>query len=362
MEIGIIGLPLAGKTTAFRALTRLPVASDKEGDTHLGVVKVPDHRLEVLAAMFSPQKVTPAEVRYLDLAVPARDHVVGRGLSSPYLAAMGKMDALIHVVRAFADPAIPHEEGSVDPERDMANMDMELAFADMALIERRIERIDTSIKAAKAQQREAGLKERQLLERIKAELEREAPLRAQALTEEEAKAIANYAFLTQKPLLTLVNIGEEALAQAGELESQLAAKHRGPGRHLAALCAKLEAELGDLSEAEAEEFRADMGLLEEARERAIRLSYELLGLITFFTVGADEVRAWTVRRGALAPQAAGKVHSDMERGFIRAEAVAFDDLVSCGSLAEARHRGLLRTEGRNYVVQDGDVMTFLFSG
>lgn len=361
MDIGIIGLPRAGKTITFRALTRLPVASDKEGDTHLGVVKVPDPRLEVLAAMFSPQKVTPAEVRYLDLAVPARDHAVGRGLSSPYLVAMGKMDALIHVVRAFADPAIPHEEGSVDPERDMANMDMELAFADMALIERRIERIDTSIKAAKAQQRETGLKERQLLERIKAELEREVPLRAQALTEEEAKAIANYAFLTPKPLLTLVNIGEEALAQAGELEIQLAVQHRGPGRHLAAQCAKLEAELGDLSEAEAEEFRADMGLLEEARERAIRLSYELLGLVTFFTVGSDEVRAWTVRRGALAPHAAGKVHSDMERGFIRAEVVAFDDLVNCGSLAEARHRGLLRTEGRNYVVQDGDVITFLFN-
>lgn len=363
MEAGIIGLAKSGKTTVFQALTgggTAGAAHPAVGAPNVAVVKVPDARLEALATVFHPRKVTPAEVGYLDFAAVPRSRRGGEGVAGPYLAQLSKTDALIHVVRAFQDPKVPHPDGSVDPARDMGIMDMELAFSDLAIMERRLERLEASLKGAKPQEREAIHREQELLDRIKARLEEDIPVRAQPLDPEGAKLIENFQFLTAKPLLLLLNIGEEDLAQAEALERDLSQQQRHPHTAVAALCGKLEMELGRLDAEDAAEFRFALGIPQAARDRVIRLSYQLLGLISFFTVVSDEMRAWTVRRDTPAVRAAGRVHTDMERGFIRAEVVAYRDLMECGSMAEARRRGLLRSEGKGYIVQDGDVITFLF--
>ena len=362
MEIGIIGLSQSGKTTVFNALTRVGAETAAHSATapRIGVVKVPDPRLESLAQMFHPKKVVPAEVRYEDVAASPKGFGKGEGFSGPLLSYLGKVDALLHVVRAFDDASIPHPEGSVDPERDMGIMDLELSFVDLALLEKRLERLEISFKSAKAAEREAAHREQALLVRIKAQLEKEVPLREQSLAEEEARSIENYQFLTAKPLLTVLNIGEDQLPQAQALEERFQARHR-PQQGLAVLPGKLEAELGRLPGPDEAEFRAAMGLKESGLDRAIRLSYQLLGLISFFTTASEELRAWTIRQGTGVQRAAGKIHTDMERGFIRAEVIAFEDLARCGSLAEARKRGLLRLEGKTYQVKDGDVVTILFN-
>jgi hypothetical protein len=342
MELGIVGLPQSGKTTIFHALTTGKAAKG------VGTVKVPDPRLWRLSETLKPKRTTPTEVRYLDS---------GASFKGEGLAQLSKADTLIHVVRAFEDESVPHIEGSINPERDIAAMDVELMLSDLAIIERRLERLQAALKDAKLKNREASLKERDLLQKIGSALESNIPIREQTLTEPEAKAIENYQFLSAKPMLLVLNIGEEQLPQASSFAAQL---HHRPQCQLAVLCGKLEMELSQLSDAEAEEFRAAMGLEHSWREQAIRLSYELLGLITFFTIASDEVRAWAIRRNTTAQKAAGKIHSDMERGFIRAEAIGYADLVKCGSVAEARKQGLLRLEGKNYIVQDGDVLTILF--
>lgn len=358
MEIGIIGLPKSGKTTVFNAVTkgRVEVGAYAKGGPHVGVAKVPDPRLDALEGIFHPKRKIPAEVRYIDVGALPKG-----GLAGELLAELSKADALLHVVRAFVDERVPHVEGSIDPERDIARVDLELTFSDLSILERRLQRIDTSLKAAKAHEREAFVKEQGLLTRIKAALESEVPVREQELTEEEKKSIASYQFLSAKPLLLVFNIGEERLPEASSLEQEWRARYQRPQLEVAALCGKLEMELAQLSDAEAQEFRSAMGLEESALNRMIRLSYQLLGLLSFFTIVSDEVKAWTIHRDTTAMKAAGKIHSDMERGFIRAEVIAYNDLVKCGSIAEARKRGLLHVEGKSYIVKDGDVITFLFN-
>jgi hypothetical protein len=365
MEIAIVGLPKSGKTTVFNAVTKgkaeTGTYAPSTAGPNVGVAKVPDPRLDVLDQMFHAKKKTPAEVRYVDLGVLPKGLGQSEGVSGQLLAHLSRADALLHVVRAFEDERVPHIEGSIDPQRDVATLDLELTFSDLAIIERRLQRIETSLKAAKPHEREAFSKEKALLARLSSALEDEVPIREQELTDEEKKAILSYQFLTAKPMLLVFNIGEEKLPQASSLEGEWRAKYQRPQSQVAVLCGKLEMELSQLEDAEAKEFRSALGLEEAALNLMIRLSHELLGLISFFTVVSDEVKAWTIHRETSAVKAAGKVHTDMERGFIKAEVIAFDDLVKCGSIAEARKQGRLRVEGKNCIVQDGDVITFLFN-
>jgi len=361
MKVAIIGIPKSGKTTIFNALTRGKVEVTAYSSTlapNTGVAKVPDSRLAVLEGIFQPKKTVPAEVSYTDIA----GFIKGfgkEGVGGELLNYLTTADALLQVVRAFEDNKAPHPEGSTEPKRDTASLDLELAISDLAIIERRLEKLETGLKAAKAAERESHLKEQFLLQKVKAELEKDIPIRLQSLTEEELKMLSNYQFLTAKPMLVVLNIGEEQISQASQLEGELSSLY--PQFAVVALCGKLEMELAQLSEEEAKEFREAMGLSKPALDRVIDLSYNLLGLVSFFTTVSAELKAWTIPGGTPAPKAAGKIHSDMERGFIRAEVISHDDLESCGNIAEARKRGLLRTEGKNYIIQDGDVVTFLFN-
>ncbi len=361
MKIAIVGMPGSGKTTVFNALTggRVEVAGRSPAlASRTGVAKVPDPRLAVLQDIFQPKKVVPAEVTYIDIAGSPKSlgsEAIGGELLNHLITA----DALLQVVRTFADEAIPHPEGSIDPQRDMLGLDLELAVSDLAIMERRLGKLETGLKGAGASDREALLKEQRLLQRVKAELEGDVPVRRQDLAADELKMLSNYRFLTAKPMLVVLNVGEDQIASASRMEGEIGALY--PQFAVAAFCGRLEMELGQLSDTEAAEFRESMGLSVAALNRVIGLSYSLVGLISFFTTASAELKAWTIPAGTPAPRAAGKVHTDMERGFIRAEVVGFNDLESCGSLAEARRRGLLRTEGKSYVIKDGDVVTFLFN-
>jgi len=363
-ELGIIGFGRSGKTTVFNAVTRGKAATGYGGgqEPNIGVVKVPDPRLDVLTGMFHPKKTTPAEIRYVDFPASGAAFGHGQGPGSQFLNELRRVDALIHVARAFESASVSHPEGSVDAERDIESMNLELAFADAAFIERRLERLEAELRSAKAAERTAGEREMELLRRVAKGLEEDQPIRAQTLTADERRMLAGYRFLTAKPLLIVLNIDEAHLEEREALEAGCDALHGGPDVRVAALCGKLEMDLLELVPDDAAQYRAELRLGEETGlDRAIRLSYALLGLISFLTAGEDEVRAWTLEVGATAPQAAGKIHSDLERGFIRAEVIRFEDLVEAGSLAEARKRGLLRTEGKTYVVQDGDVLNILFN-
>ncbi|MBI2908694.1 MAG: redox-regulated ATPase YchF [Chloroflexi bacterium] len=365
MELGIIGLPKSGKTTVFNALTRSQAetaAYAAGGAPNIGVVKVPDPRLQALAAIFKPKRLVPAEVKYIDVAGAAAGFGKSEGIAGQFLTELSKVDALIHVVRAFPGENVPHIEGSIDPDRDIATVNLELAFSDMAIIEKRLQRLQDSLKSGKASDREAALWEQRLLARIKDGLEKEKPIREQTLEADEAKAVENYQFLTAKPLFLLINIGEAQLAEAPSIEEAARRRHERPLCRVGVLCGKIEEDLAQMDEKEAAEFRAALGLSgESSLDRMIRGSYELLGLITFLTVGPDENRAWAIREGTTALKAAGKIHSDLEKGFIRAEVVSYEDMMKCGSMAEARKRGLLRLEGKTYEVKDGDVITILFN-
>ncbi len=361
--IGIIGLAKSGRTTIFNALThgKADTGSYTPEVPHIGLARISDPRLETLSAMFRPKKVTPAEVRYLDIGAQVKSLARDTAISGKYLSQLSNVDALIDVVRAFADESMPHTEGSVDVERDIIGMDLELAFSDLALLERRLEKIKISLKGASQTERQSPLHEQELLIKLKAELEKDIPIRELSLTADQTRTIAPYQFLSAKPLLTVANIGEGQLGEAKVLEDKLNSRFSRANHRIISLCGKLEMELGELDESTAETMRAEFGLSEPGLERTIKLSHELLGLISFFTTGSDEVKAWSIKRGTNALKAAGKIHSDIERGFIRAEVVSFDDLIKCGSLAKARKHGLLRLEGKNYIVQDGDVITFLFN-
>jgi len=312
--------------------------------------------------MLQPKRVVPAEVSYIDIGASAKGLGVDRGIGGQILNQLSNADALINVVRAFADESIPHVEGSLDVERDIATTNLELALHDTGIIGRRLERIETSLKGAKATERQGLLREQQLLDKLKADLEKEVPIRQLSLTADEAKTMANFQFLTAKPLLIVANIGEEQIPQAASWEEELNSRYSGTRSGIINhLCGKLEMELTQLDNEAAEGFRAEFGITEPGLDRVIKLGYQLLDLISFFTRASDEVKAWSIPKGTTALKAAGKIHSDMERGFIRAEVISYHDLVKCGSLAEAHKKGLLRLEGKSYIVQDGDVITFLFN-
>ncbi|MBI4301828.1 MAG: redox-regulated ATPase YchF [Chloroflexi bacterium] len=353
MELAIIGLPQSGKTTLFQALTLGHGETATSIGPHIGVVKVPDPRLETLTNVLHPKRIVPAEVRYRDTGAAPKGLGKGEGFGPPHVAQMAQSDALIHVAPAFVEDQ--------NPEDSVSTIDMELAFSDMVFIERRLQRLATDLKGAKGTERDAALREETLLLEIKASLEADIPLRQQNLTREQTKLIENYPLLTAKPMLLVFNIGEKKLPQAHSLEKtwrdQFCARHR----EVAALCCRLEMELATLEESEAREFRADLGLEEAATNQVIRLSYQLLSLITFFTVVSGEIRAWSIRQGTNALTASGKIHSDMERGFIRSEVIGCDELIKYGSMAEARRHGAVRSEGKSYIVKDGDVMTVLFN-
>ncbi len=365
MEICIIGLPQSGKTTLFNVLTKGKADAKTFTTAHLapniGTSKVPEPRLQILEKLFHPKKVTPAEVKYVDIAGITKDFGKGEGISGQFLNYLSNADALLHVVRAFESENVPHLQGDVNPKRDIATMNLELVFSDLSIIGRRLQKIEESLKGAKQSEREPLIKEQHLLQRIKAELEKEIPIWQQKLTDEEIKNLSNYQFLTAKPMLLVINISENQLSQAEALEADIRSTYSHALFEVVALCGKLEMELTELSESDSVEFRKDLGLGEPAVDRVINLSYRLLGLISFFTTVSDELKAWTVTTGTSAVRAAGKIHSDMEKGFIRAEVINFNDLTKCGSLAEARKHGVLRLEGKNYTVQDGDIVTFLFN-
>jgi GTP-binding protein YchF len=363
--IGIIGLPKSGRTTVFNALTGGEAETGKytgEGlSPHIGTAVVPEPRLKVLADTLRPGKVVPVTATYIDIGASVKGLVEDKGIGGQVLTQLTNTDALINVVRAFVDESVPHVEGNLDVDRDIANMNLELSFSDLALLERRLERIEISLKGAKPPERQNLLYEQGLLARLKDDLENETPIREVALTAEEVKAVSNYQFLTAKPLLIVVNIGESQLPETESMETGLRSRYARSRCHLIALCGKLEMELVQLDDEAAQELRSEFRMSESAVDRVIKSSYELLGLISFFSVASGEVRAWSIPGGTEAVKAAGKIHTDMERGFIRAEVINHEDLVKCGSIAEARKRGLLRLEGKNYIVQDGDVITFLFN-
>ncbi|MBI2852003.1 MAG: redox-regulated ATPase YchF [Chloroflexi bacterium] len=368
VDIGIVGLPQSGRSTIFRALTGSGYQAQEsltgKAVAHVGIARVPEPRLQGLADILHPQKIVPATARYTDIGVSVKDLAAGKGGGSAQaglLSQLSNVDAIINVVRAFRDDSIPHIEGSLDVARDITNMGLELIFSDLKMLERRLERLAESLKGARASERQGLLREEELLLRIKKNLENETPVRSMALIAEESKAIAGFQFLTAKPLLIVVNIGEEELPQAASIEAELIPKYSRQGSHAVAVCGKVEMELAQMTENEARALHAEFGIVECGADRIIRSSYELLGLITFFTIASGEVRAWAIPRGTEAVRAAGKIHSDMERGFIRAEVISYDNLAECGSLAQAKKKGLLRLEGKSYVMQDGDVVTFLFN-
>ncbi len=354
MQLGILGLPKAGKTTLFNTLTASHEATGKflaSDATHLGVAKVPDPRLAALRDLFQPKKYTPATVEYVDIPGITK----GEGAESLDLGKLKTVDALLHVVRAFEDAEIPHPDGSVDPLRDVHTIDLELILSDHTLIERRLDRLEKAAKRGTSAEEE---REKKLLkEIILPALEAERPVRALTLDADDERLLRGYQLLTAKPMLVVLNVGEGVVATADPKEFGI-----DVARHPAiVVSAPIEEEISRLSPAEQKEFLGDLGLSEPSLDRVLRASFELLGRIAFFTVGEDEVRAWTIRRGLHAKEAAGSIHSDIERGFIRAEVVACSALLELKTLAHCRDKGLLRLEGKEYVVLDGDVINFRFN-
>jgi GTP-binding protein YchF len=354
VQLGILGLSKTGKTTLFNTLTAAEQTTDKfaaSGQTNLGVATVRDTRLEQLRDLFSPRKYTPATVQYVDIPGVKR----GEGAESLDLAKLKAVDALLHVVRAFEDPEILHPEGSIDPARDAALLDFELILADHDLVERRLERLGKAAKrgASPEEQREQQL----LTDIVLPALEAEKPLREVEITGDDERRLRGFQLLSAKPMLVVVNAQEERAAQSPE-SFGIPAR---PQRVAITVSAPIEQEISRLAPAEQHDFLADLGLSEPSLDRVTRASHELLGLISFFTVGEDEVRAWTIRRGTRAREAAGTIHSDIERGFIRAEIVRWDDLLRLKTLAACRDAALLRLEGKDYTMEDGDVAHFRFN-
>jgi GTP-binding protein YchF len=353
MRLGIIGLPQSGKTTLFNALTRgnQPVTtSGGRFEVHTGVVDVPDERVDRLSALFRPKKTIYAKVTYADIAgLEGSKAAISGGL----LNQLSQMDGFVHVVRCFEDPSVPHPAGSVDAGRDIVSMDSELLLNDLIAVERKLERLAEERRKGGGREKAVIERELGLFERLHQTLAAEQPLRGLEINPEEEKILSGFGFLTRKPVLVLLNLGE------GQSAPPLAIQQ--PGVEVVALQGKLEMDIAQLDMQEARYFMAEYGIEELGLNRVIHLSYDLLGLQSFFTVGDDEVRAWTVRRGASALEAAGTIHSDLAKGFIRAEVVAYEDLIALGGLAEARGKGKLRLEGKEYPVKDGEIVHIRFN-
>ncbi len=357
LKIGIVGLGQVGKTTLFRILTHAHGSGLSSGkqEAHVGVVRVPEPRLDRLTQMYHPKKTVYASIEYVDTP----GSVIEIARTGSQMASLREMDALAHVVRAFDDGV--SAGGSVNPKGDIENVELELILSDLSVVEKRLERLEKDLKKQKVPALE---KEFQVLQLCKAALEKQIPLREVARTPEEERIVRGFTFLSSKPMLYVLNLGENEVAQANAAEEFAANAGLKQRAHTAvtAICGQVEAELAELSEAEAAEFLSSYGLKESGVARIIRSSYHLLGLICFFTVGEDECRAWTIRTGTPALEAAGEIHSDLQKGFIRAEVVKYDDLISTGGLAEARAQALLKLEGKEYIVNDGEVVHFRHSG
>jgi GTP-binding protein YchF len=360
MKSGIIGLPQVGKTSLFTILTGQLVGATHGNprEAHLGVAKVPDERLDQLAAMFNPRKLVHATIEYADVAAMSADALK----ESALLNTLRTVDSLTHVVRAFVDPSIPHV-GEIDPLRDIRNVEFDLMVSDLGQIEKRLERLQKDLKRMKNAELE---REYDLLQRAQKHLESERPLREMEMTPEDKKRVRGFMFLSEKPILYVLNIGESATL-GSDLEQAVTAYNlqnvaSRPNAGATAVCGKVEAELAEMSAEEAAEFLASYGLQESGLVRLIRKTYSLLGLISFFTVGEDECRAWTIAQGTHAVDAAGVIHTDLQKHFIRAETIHWDQLLEAGSEANARAKGILRLEGKEYVVKDGDVMHIRHSG
>lgn len=366
MQIAIVGLAGCGKTTVFNTLTRGHAETGGYGGLQLnvGVVKVPDERLDRLAEVFKPKKIVHADVTYVDLPAPPASHeghVGTEELPAEHLARLRDSDALIHVVRAWDSAAHPHPAGTVDPSRDLESLDLEFILADLSMVDRRLERLHGSGRHGTPAEREANEREGAILARLKPALEAGRPIRDEPLDPDEEKALRGFRFLTQKPVLVLLNIGEDELAGAPALIETIKAGYSHRHAMVDALSAKIEMELGELDPEEAAVFMEELGLAESALDRVIKLSYRLVGLISFLTAGPDEVRAWPIPDGSNAVDAAGAIHTDLARGFIRAETIAYEELLAMGSIAEAKKHGKVRSEGKTYHVRDGDVIEILFS-
>jgi ribosome-binding ATPase len=356
LHAALIGFPSTGKSTLFQLMTSAKDAPRGKGDTAIGISKVPDVRLDRLTAIFNPKKRVPATIEFTDIVAPGR----AGAAALVDVAGYKNADALVHVVRAFRDPAVPHPAGAVDPARDAQAMEDELILADLGVVERRLERMEKDLKRGKTPELE---KEKELLGKCRTALENGQPLRALGLAGDDLRRLRGFQLLSAKPLLVVINL-DEADAHAAAV-STLAAERTGmkpflsrEGTRAVALCAKIELEIAALDAADAEAFLKDMGLSESGLDRVIAASYDLLGYMSFLTVGEDECRAWSIRRGTSALDAAGEIHSDIQRGFIRAEVVGYEAFMARGSLAACRDSGELRLEGKDYIVQDGDIINF----
>ncbi|HEX7431050.1 MAG TPA: redox-regulated ATPase YchF [Candidatus Limnocylindrales bacterium] len=374
MQIAIVGLAGSGKTTVFNTLTRGHAQTGGYGgmELHVGTVKVPDERLDRLAEIFKPKKIVQADVTYFDLAAPpvsTEGRVGTEELPADQLARLRESDALLHVVRAFEDPSVPHLEGSVDAWRDLERLDFEFLMSDLSLVEKRLDRLKASGHHGPPAERESNDRELLILTRLHAALVEGRPLRGESIDHDEEKSIRGFRFLTQKPVLVLLNVGEADLVRVGDADSTreaeivdgITARYQHARTLVDALSAKIEMELGELDPEEATVFMDELGIAESGLARVIHLSYRLLGLISFLTAGPDEVRAWPIPAGSSSVEAAGAIHTDLARGFIRAEVVPYEDLLHLKTMAEARKHGKLRSEGKTYTVKDGDVVEILFS-